>query len=106
MGKHTFLFYKQTLSITKSFTTMRKKINRNAVCSSDNYEASKRVHLNMLEERHSHFNNMVISGEISIDVPIFKDNAVTPKFKTIRIFGRNIKVSIEEYNIHCKALGL
>ncbi len=85
---------------------MKKKINRNAVCSSDNYEASKRVHLNMLEERHSHFNNMVISGEISIDVPIFKDNAVTPKFKTIRIFGRNIKVSIEEYNTHCKALGL
>lgn len=85
---------------------MKQKINRNAVCSSDNYEASKRVHLNMLEERHSHFNNMVISGEISIDVPIFKDNAVTPKFKTIRIFGRNIKVSIEEYNIHCKALGL
>ena len=85
---------------------MRKKINRNAVCSSDNYEASQRVHIDMLEERHSHFSNMVISGEISIDVPIFKDNAVTPKFKTIRIFGRNIKVSIDEYNTHCKNLGL
>ncbi len=85
---------------------MRKKINRNAVCSSDNYEVSKRVHIDMLEERHSHFSNMVISGEISIDVPIFKDNAITPKFKTIRIFGRNIKVSIDEYNTHCKNLGL
>lgn len=85
---------------------MRKRINRNAVCSSDNYEASKRVHIDMLEERHSHFSNMVISGEISIDVPIFKDNTVTPKFKTIRIFGRNIKVSINEYNTHCKNCGL
>ena len=85
---------------------MRKKINRNAVCSSDNYEASKKAHIDMLEERHSHFSNMVISGEISIDVPIIKDNAVTPKFKTIRIFGRNIKVSIDEYNTHCKNLGL
>lgn len=85
---------------------MRKKINHNAVCSSDNYEASKKAHIDMLEERHSHFSNMVISGEISIDVPIFKDNAVTPKFKTIRIFGKNIKVSIDEYNTHCKNLGL
>lgn len=85
---------------------MRKKINRNAICSSDNYEASKKAHIDMLEEGHSHFSNMVISGEISIDVPIFKDNAVTPKFKTIRIFGRNIKVSIDEYNTHCKNLGL
>lgn len=85
---------------------MRKKINRNAICSSDKYEASKKAHIDMLEERHSHFSNMIISGEISIDVPIFKDNAVTPKFKTIRIFGRNIKVSIDEYNTHCKNLGL
>lgn len=85
---------------------MRKRINRNAICSSDNYRASKKAHIDMLEERHSHFCNMVISGEISIDIPIIKDNVVTPRFKTIKVFGKNIRISVEEYNIHCKALGL
>lgn len=85
---------------------MRKRINRAAVCSSENYSTSKRLHLNMLEEKHSHFKSMTINGEIAIDVPVLNGKMITPKFKTIRVFGKNMKVSIEEYNIYCKELGL
>lgn len=85
---------------------MRKRINRAAVCSSENYSTSKKIHLSMLEEKHSHFKSMTINGEIAIDVPILKGKMVTPKFKTIRVFGKNMRVSIGEYNTHCKKLGL
>lgn len=85
---------------------MRKRINRAAVCSSENYSTSKKIHLSMLEEKHSHFKSMTINGEIVIDVPVLKGEMVTPKFKTIRVFGKNMKVTIDEYNIYCKELGL
>ena len=60
----------------------------------------------MLEEKHSHFRSMTVNGEIAIDVPVLKRDAVTPKFKTIRVFGKNMRVSIEEYNTYCRELGL
>lgn len=85
---------------------MRKRINRAAVCSSENYSISKKLHLRMLEERHSHFKSMTVNGEIAIDVPVLKGEMITPKFKTIRVFGKNMRVSIEEYNTYCKELGL
>lgn len=85
---------------------MRKRINIAAVCSSDNYSTSKKIHLSMLEEKHSHFKSMTVNGEIAIDVPVLKGEMITPKFKTIRVFGKNMRVSIEEYNTHCKELGL
>ena len=84
----------------------RKRINRAAVCSSENYSTSKRIHLNMLEEKHSHFKSMTVNGEIAIDVPVLNGKMITPKFKTIRVFGKNMKVTIDEYNTHCKELGL
>lgn len=76
---------------------MRKRINKSAICSSENYRASKRIHLDYLQERHSHFCMMMVSGEISIDAP-----AKHPKFKTIRVFGKDMQVTIDEYNTHCK----
>lgn len=85
---------------------MRKRINRAAVCSSDNYSTSKKIHLSMLEEKHSHFKSMTVNGEIAIDVPVLKGERITPKFKTLRVFGKDMRVSIEEYNTHCKELGL
>lgn len=85
---------------------MRKRINRAAVCSSENYSISKKLHLRMLEERHSHFKSMTVNGEIAIDVPVLKGEMITPKFKTIRVFGKNMRVSIGEYNTYCKELGL
>ena len=85
---------------------MRKRIKRNAICSSDNYRTSKKIHYEYLKEKHSHFCGLYISGEISIDTPVIKDNTFTPKFKTIRIWGKDMRVSIEEYNTYCKDLGL
>lgn len=85
---------------------MRKRVNRAAVCSSENYSTSKKLHLSMLEEEHSHFKSMTVNGEIAIDVPVLKGEMITPKFKTIRVFGKNMRVSIEEYNTYCKEFGL
>lgn len=62
--------------------------------------------MEFLQERHSHFKDIKVSGEISIDVPVIKDNSFMPRFKTIRVFGKEMTISIEEYNIHCKELGL
>ena len=85
---------------------MRKRVNRAAVCSSENYSTSRKLHLNMLEEKHSHFKSMTVNGEIAIDVPVLKGEMITPKFKTIRVFGKNMRVSIEEYNTYYKEFGL
>ena len=78
---------------------MRKRINRNAVCSSDNYSASRKAHLDFLKERHDHFCGFMVSGEITFDVPkVTSKGGFEPKFKTVRIFGKEMKLSIEEYN--------
>ena len=80
---------------------MRKRINRNAVCSSENYSASKKAHLDFLREKHDHFCGLMISGEIKFDVPTVDSNGkFQPKFKTIKIFGKEMRLSIEEFNTH------
>lgn len=44
---------------------------------------------------------MMVSGEIKIDVPtITSDGKVEPKFKTVTIFGKQMILTIEEYNTH------
>lgn len=84
---------------------MRKRFNRAAICSvngnSGSYEASHKSHLLMLQEKHQHFCNMLVSGEISIDAPIISEGTIQPKFKTIKVFGKEMRVTIEEYNTHC-----
>lgn len=79
----------------------KKRINRKAVCSSENYEKSRRLHMEYLNEVHSHFNEITVSGEMSFDQPIFKEGKMLLQFKTIRVFGHNMRVTIEEYNTHC-----
>ena len=53
-----------------------------------------------LRERHAHFNEMVVNGEISFDQPIFNDGKFTQKFKTIRVFGKEMRITIEEFREH------
>jgi hypothetical protein len=80
---------------------MRKRINRGAVCSSENYRASKAAHLSMLKENHEHFCGMMITGEIKLDVPkVATTGIIEPKFKTITIFGKEMQITIEEYRTH------
>ena len=42
----------------------------------------------------------MVSGEIALDVPTVENGKFQPKFKTIRIFGKEMRLSIEEYNTH------
>ena len=79
---------------------MRRRFNRNAICSSDNYKASRKMHLDFLKEKHEHFSFIGVSGEIAIDVPNVNNGKFQPKFKTIRIFGKEMRLTIEEYNTH------
>lgn len=79
---------------------MRKRINRNAVCSSENYSASKAAHLSMLKEKHEHFCGFMVSGEIALDVPIVENGKFEPKFRTIRIFGKEMRITAEEFRTH------
>ena len=74
---------------------MRKRINTNAICSSDNYMASKKAHQNMLREKHKDFSFM--STQIS-------STPYISKYKTIRVFGKEMIVTREEYLEHCKGL--
>lgn len=74
---------------------MRKRFNPNALCSSDNYKASKKAHKAFISERHSHFTGIAVSGKITIR----QDS------KVIRVFGKNLRITIDEYNEHCAHLG-
>lgn len=81
---------------------MRKRFNRSAICSvngnSGSYETSRKAHKSMLQERHTHFCGLVVSGEIKFDVPKLEKGVVQPKFKTVTIWGREMTLTIEEYN--------
>ena len=79
---------------------MRQRINRNAVCSSENYSASRRAHLSFLKEKHDHFCGLMVSGEIKLDIPSVCDGKFEPKFRTIRIFGKEMRITSEEYKTH------
>jgi len=77
---------------------MRKRFNRNAVCSSENYSASKKAHLELLKEQHEHFSFLSVSREAAHDVPTEKNEEFQPKFKTVKIFNKEMRLTIEEYN--------
>ena len=79
---------------------MRQRFNRQAICSSDNYRASKKAHLDFLNEQHEHFSFLSVSGEIALDVPTVNNGKFQPKFKTVRIFGKEMRLTIEEYNTY------
>lgn len=79
---------------------MRRRINRSAVCSSENYSASRKAHMDFLKEKHDHFCGFMVSGEIALDVPDVENGKFQPKFKTIKIFGKEMRLTIEEFNTH------
>lgn len=55
----------------------------------------------MLQERHSHFSGIAISGEIKIDVPqVTPRGELKPRFKTITIFGKQMTLTVEEYDTY------
>lgn len=65
----------------------RCRVNPNALCSSKNYEQSKKLHRDMLKRSHGVFQEMVTKGEITIKkqayVRVFGDlMAITPSEAT------------------------
>lgn len=73
-------------------------MNPKAVCSSQNYELSKKLHKEYLEREHSSF---VFTG--------FRTNVSShnwhPEKVTVRVFGKPTTVSWAEYKIHYEPLG-
>ena len=63
----------------------RYRINPNAVCSSKNYELSKKLHMDMLKRNHKVFMEMVIKGEI-----------VIKKQAYIKVFGKLMAITPSE----------
>ena len=63
----------------------RHKINSNAICSSENYKQSKKLHMDMLKRNHKVFMEMVIKKEIVIKRQAY-----------IKVFGNLIAITPEE----------
>ena len=63
----------------------RYRINPNAVCSSKNYEQSKKLHMDMLEENHEVFMKMVTKKEI-----------VIKKQAYVKVFGNLMAITPSE----------
>lgn len=66
----------------------RKRINACSVCSSEDYRASKHAHLNYLREVH----DSLVSGKLD-----FSEENYAPRYKYITVWGKRIKLTLEEY---------
>lgn len=67
---------------------MRKRFNRERLCSSDNYEASQRIHRKHLQELH---NNQIDKVEVFMETHYVKRMYV-------KVFGKEIQ--IQESELH------
>lgn len=63
----------------------RHRINPNAICSSENYRQSKKLHMDMLKRNHEVFMEMVIKEEIVIRRQAY-----------IKVFGNLIAITPSE----------
>lgn len=86
---------------------MRKRINRSAICSSENYIASKKVHQAYLKEMHSSFSIVAVSamhnegGELSLDRKMalrVKQRSEASKTVFIKVFGKLNEINKDLYN--------
>lgn len=70
---------------------MRPRFNRNRIASSDNYEASKKIHAEYLKEQHD--KNIK-------EVEVISASIVIKRQKYISVFGKLIPVSESELTLH------
>lgn len=63
----------------------RHRVNPNALCSSKNYEQSKKLHMDMLKRNHEAFQEMVTKGEITIKKQAY-----------VRVFGNLMAIAPSE----------
>lgn len=78
---------------------MRKRINKNAVCSSENYSASRRVHQEYLKELHNSFCTLGVSDS----EPLSQNRLLFRQYRmvTIRVFGKPLQITEKEYSTYC-----
>lgn len=76
---------------------MRKRFkikDLNRICSSDNYEESKKLGIINAQKAHNNFCLMAVSGILQLDIPKTDNTG----FRTITINGKQMKVTVEEFN--------
>lgn len=83
---------------------MRKRINKAAICSSENYEVSRRLHLESIIDNHNTFTGMVVARDAK-DYNGINYKAFSPEYVTIKVFGKPMKVTKDEYNKRYAHLG-
>lgn len=88
--------------------TMRTRHKINAVCSSENYSASRRLHKEYLKEKHDSFSMMAVSTP-SEKQATRNDNPLKrfiPDYVTIRVFGKPMRVTRSQYEEHCQGFAI
>lgn len=87
---------------------MRRRINKAAICSSENYSASRRVHQSALIEAHTSFDMMAVSGKVAKEdkLTLGKQFLRAAQLVTIKVFGKPLKVTKAEYEAHCQGFKL
>lgn len=84
---------------------MRKRINKRAICSSTNYKESKLLHMEMLIDNHCTFGNLSKS-EVTVKAKeLAALHGFKPQYVTVKVMGREQRVSIEIYEKYYKHLG-
>ena len=84
---------------------MRKRINKRAICSSENYKESKLLHMEMLIDNHCTFGN-ISKSEITVKAEeLAALSSYKPQYVIVKVMGREQKVSIETYEKYYKHLG-
>ena len=83
---------------------MRRRINTAAVCSSENYSASRRAHQFALKEAHTSFSLMVVSNKVAEEdkLTLGKQFLRAAKLITIMVFGKPLQITKAEYDAHCQ----
>ena len=87
---------------------MRRRINTAAICSSENYSVSRRVHQSALIEAHTSFDMMAVSGKVAKEdkLTLGKQFLRAAQLVTIKVFGKPLKVTKAEYEAHCQGFKL
>lgn len=81
---------------------MRPRFNRNAVCSSKNYPASKRIHRQYLKDTHDERVKEIEAMKIDFSKPIIRHNHQRPY---IIVFGTKVVLNQED-TIHASRAGM
>lgn len=84
---------------------MRKRINKRAICSSDNYKESKLLHMEMLIDNHCTFGN-ISKTEVTVKAEeLAALGSYKPQYVIVKVMGKEKRVSMEIYEKHYKHLG-